>query len=133
MEDSKNLDKILDKRKEVVANNDYVNKARTFGVKVLNHGDHMHFKHKVDSYTGMIEDYKKNIDSPNPCFGKNTINLKIKNGRGKWGGPQSSPRGSRNHSMSRKREGDSNFHIENNMKKIKTTNRVKSPKKKNNS
>ena len=126
MEDSKNLDKILDKRKEVQANNDYVNKARTFGVKVQNHGDHMHFKHKVDSYMGMIEDYKKNIDSPNPCFGKNTINLKIKNGRGKWGGHQSSP----HDSVSRKREVDSNFQIENNMKKVKITNKAKSPKKK---
>ena len=47
----------------------------------------MHFKHKVDSYTGMIEDYKKNIDNPNPNYGHKTVNIKIKNGcKGKLSG-----------------------------------------------
>ena len=45
---------------------------------MLNHGDHMHFKHKVDSYTGLIEGYKKNVD--NPGHGEKwPLNLKIQN------------------------------------------------------
>lgn len=87
-EEGINLDKIFDKRNEVLSNYDYVDKARTFGVRILNHGDHMHFKHKVDSYTGMVDDYVKNID--NPQFYQKTLNLKIKSsGRGKCSGPQS--------------------------------------------
>ena len=50
---------MIDKREDLVEIEEYIGKAMTAGVKIQNHGDDMHFKHKVDSFKEVMEEYVK--------------------------------------------------------------------------
>ena len=45
---------MIEKREENLENEEYIDLARTVGVKVRNHGDQTHFRNQVDGYKGII-------------------------------------------------------------------------------
>ena len=51
--------------------------ARTVGVKVRNHGAEMHFKHEVDRYKGLIQNYKDSVNERKDLPEFQATNLKI--------------------------------------------------------
>ena len=70
------LEKMIDKREDNIEIDEYIEKAMTAGVKVQNHGDDMHFKHKVDSFKEVMDSYiKKQNDIQEEVF--NPTNLKL--------------------------------------------------------
>ena len=51
------LEKMIDKREDNLEIEEYIERAMAAGVKIQNHGDNMHFKHKVDSFKELMDDY----------------------------------------------------------------------------
>ena len=58
------LEKMIDKREELLMNEESVQTAMTAGIKIRNHGDDKYFKSRVNLYERVLEDYLRKQNEP---------------------------------------------------------------------
>lgn len=71
------LEQMINKRMELMATGEILEKAMTAGVKIRNHGDDTYFRSRVNLYERVLEDYLRSLHEPRENELGAATNLKI--------------------------------------------------------
>ena len=73
------MEKMIDAREEFIEVENLINKARTFGIPVKNHGHGEKFKNEVEAYNNIIDYYIQNLNSGDEPgeHGNSPTNIKV--------------------------------------------------------